>query len=126
MAFHFLATIEAALAPHAIRLHRLAVDDPGIRLGIAAQVDAERLTQRRVDPLPGPIQAPFAKVMKTVFHGGRSWGSTPLAATPVHTEGSVEDAADEKITPGVPAAMVAESPAAPAPPFGIRHINSNR
>jgi hypothetical protein len=74
--FHLLATIIAALPTDPRRLHRLAVNDAGTRLLITAQLHAQGLAQRRVDPLPGAVAAPLPQIMKAGLpEGGRSRGN---------------------------------------------------
>src|SRR5262249_2859791 len=53
-----LGPVVAPLAAHPGRLHRWAVEDGRARLRVAADLHAQALPPRRVDPLPGAVEAP--------------------------------------------------------------------
>src|SRR4030095_6260442 len=56
-------SIVAAYAANAGRANRLAINDRSTRLRIAADTDAELLTQDSVEVLPGAVHAPKTEVV---------------------------------------------------------------
>lgn len=91
----YLATLEAAFPTDSGRLHRLAINDSCARPRISAQLDTERLAERRVDPFPGAGQTPCAKGVEDRLPRRQVTRQQTPSATAAHQiEDRVEDAAE--------------------------------
>lgn len=88
-------TVVAADSANAGRANRLAIDDGSTRLRVAADTDAELLTQDTVEVLPGAVQAPKTEV---VIGGLPSWElvrkQPPGTAAPHNVEDGIQDLTD--------------------------------
>ena len=121
--FTFLPPSKPALPADARGLDRLAVDDSGAGLGITAEVHAEPFAQRRVDPLPGPIQAPFPEIVVDRLPRRPLLGQeAPSAAGAQLIEDRVEERA-QRVETGPTTAMLGHERLEQRP-FRVREIRS--
>ena len=88
-------TVIATNAADTRRSNRLAVDDAGARLRIAADTGAELLAEHRVEILPGAVQAPPAEVVIRRLPGRELVRQqSPGAAAAYDVEDGVQDLAE--------------------------------
>src|SRR5215203_1374866 len=92
---HLLASVVAALfSTHPGSLYRLAIHYGGAGLRVPLETDPDPLTQGRVHPLPGPIQAELPEVVVDAAPGREIVGKqAPRTAAPHDVEDGVEDLA---------------------------------
>ena len=90
----FLGPIVAAEAPDAGGLDRLAVDNPGARLGLTPVPDP--FAQQREDPLPGPVAAPLTEGVTDRLPGRKvAREQLPLTVAAQDVEDAVTDEAQQ-------------------------------